>query len=268
MQKYLINDGQFRVSENGGASSTLLACRQLLLKFDSESVLIDTGIGNREYPEPYFRKFTVHYPRGLQSSLSVAGVSQESVTKIVLTHLHFDHAGGYGLADNGIFRPVFTNALLYVQQMELTQAQVQLEKGSSSIARCNVEPLLNNDQVKILQGDYQLTPEIRLLQVGGHTPGLQIVQIQDAEQIYYFPSDLLPTPYHINHDLNAPGIDYDKKQMQVAKVNLLEAVLNKEAILIFNHSPAITAGRIIDCKNGKYTFKSVKLKDLSTWDIL
>jgi len=56
--------------------------------------------------------------------------------------------------------------------------------------------------------------------------------------------------------------------MQIAKVNLLETALKTEAILIFNHSPAITAGRIVACQNGIYSFKSVKLKELPAWEIL
>jgi len=268
VQKYLINDGQFRVSENNGVTATLLACRQLLIKTASDCTLIDTGIGVNDYHQAYFKKFTVSYPRGLLNGLLAAGIAPESVTNVVLTHLHFDHAGGLHSDDNGVDKSPFVNAKIYLQQKELDYALTQIENGGSSVAGCNVEPLLNNNRVNTLEGDYQLTTEISLIHAGGHTPGLQIVRIQDQEQIYYFASDLLPTPYHINHDLNAPGIDFDKEQMQIAIVNLLETALKTEAILIFNHSPAITAGRIVACQNGIYSFKSVKLKELPAWEIL
>lgn len=259
MKFYLINDGHFRVTEQTVNSSSLLACRQLLIHTDDENILIDTGIGSKIYREHYFNKFNIKQPRQLEQSLSIAGITPEKITRVILTHLHFDHVGGCSsLDDSGCLKNVFTNAGILVQKLEYDYALVQSRLGVSSYVENNLSLFRDNSKITFLEGDVKID-ELNLMLVGGHTPGLQIVRFSDKEQIYYFASDLIPTPFHINQNFNPPGIDYNQEQTRTAKIKLLDRVIDERAVILFSHAPSVAAVRVVSKENGKYAFRSAKL---------
>ncbi len=72
-----------------------LACRCLLIKdLDGRNVLFETGIGAFFEPSLRERYGVVESHHVLLESLAAAGVSHEDIDVVVLSHLHFDHAGG------------------------------------------------------------------------------------------------------------------------------------------------------------------------------
>ena len=94
-----------------------LALRCLLVDDGENVVLIESGIGNK-YPDKFKKMFNINqHDNALSNTLSKYGYSNENITHMVLTHLHFDHAGGAViLDDNNKLVPAFPNAKYYISE--------------------------------------------------------------------------------------------------------------------------------------------------------
>src|SRR5579871_214544 len=101
----------------------LLAMRPLLVRAEDGSwVLVESGIGARRRDPKFLDMFDVHEGEGLLASLARTEVRPEQISKIVVTHMHFDHVGGVVEAPEGTKGPRlrrFPNAKLVLQRGEL-----------------------------------------------------------------------------------------------------------------------------------------------------
>jgi glyoxylase-like metal-dependent hydrolase (beta-lactamase superfamily II) len=167
-------------------------------------IVVDTGNGAKFTPklaEMYKIDSSRHT---LESSLARFGVRAGDVTDVILTHLHFDHAGGATTTHptTGELMPTFPNARYYVQKDHLRWAQYPTEKDRASFMKENFEPLLQAGVLETIEGDGALweseRTKISLRCVHGHTKALQSVMIESDEARVYFPADLMPTSAHVS----------------------------------------------------------------------
>jgi glyoxylase-like metal-dependent hydrolase (beta-lactamase superfamily II) len=117
-----------------------LAMRCLLLVGHGRRVLVDVGLGDK--PDAKFRDiFRVEEEPALARSLDAAGLGAGDITDVVLTHLHFDHAGGSTWRDGDALRPVFANARYHVQRRNWDNAHDPNPRERASYLRENFDPL-------------------------------------------------------------------------------------------------------------------------------
>lgn len=145
-----------------------------LLEGTDKTILVDTGLGdvgeimtmmeNRGVPT-YCRKTP---EQDLVTALAARGVSPEQVDIVVLTHLHFDHIGNNHL---------FPNATFLVQRSEVAQGFTPPKYCQFSYPEYSYKVADVRDRIQILEGDHQIEPGVRLLKIGGHTPGTQVVVV-------------------------------------------------------------------------------------------
>ncbi|MEZ0370489.1 MAG: MBL fold metallo-hydrolase, partial [Candidatus Sericytochromatia bacterium] len=129
-----------------------LALRILLLVGDDRVILVDTGIGSK-FPDKYAQMYAIDLTvANLEASLAAHDLSPADVTDVVLTHLHFDHAGGATLLRDGLPVPAFPNAVYWTQQRNWDWAQSQNERDRASYLKENFAPLRAQDQLRLLQG--------------------------------------------------------------------------------------------------------------------
>jgi N-acyl homoserine lactone hydrolase len=143
-----------------------------LVEIGSERILIDTGLhpaAADDAKRHYSGAASIDYFR-LELDVSIAQqIDLKTLTGVVLTHLHFDHAGGLGLLPSSL--PV------YVQTLEWSAGQ-----NPAAIAR-NFYLTRDYDQiggqVVLVDGDHDLLGDgsIQLLLTPGHTPGHQSVKV-------------------------------------------------------------------------------------------
>ena len=146
-----------------------LALRHLLIEGDGRLILIDTGMGGG-LSEKQRKMFAIHQPDDpLGAALSAAGFSREQVTDVILTHLHFDHAGGCTRLDRaGNLVPTFPKARYYVQAKCWEEACNPNERCDGVHRSENFLPIEERGQLELLDGDTEIMPGLNVMVTDGH----------------------------------------------------------------------------------------------------
>lgn len=213
-------------------------------------ILVDTGMGTKWDAKgiDIYRIDTTQYDllRGLRD----AGVTPDQVTDVILTHLHFDHAGGATTRTaDGALVPTFPHATYYVQQSHLEWSGRPTEKDRGSFMSPDFEPLLATKQLVALDGPTELFPGITFRLSQGHTTGLQHPLISDGQTTLFYCADLIPTSAHVA----VPWVmAYDIRPLATIaeKQAILAEAVAKGWILIFEHCPLVGAGTIAKTEKG------------------
>ena len=236
----------------------LLATNCLLLRGEAGTVLVDTGNGDKE-TDAFMARFQLEGRGVLTRSLAQEGVRPEDIDLVVLTHLHFDHAGGGTCPDPaGRAVPAFPRARYVLQQRDLHNArQAPLRERASYLPK-NWEPLETAGLLDTVQGPCELLPGLDVRPVPGHTPGLQAVVVTGGGRKLIFSADLFPTANHIQPAW-VMGYDLDVVTCVDQRQKLLDEVAGTGAILVFEHDPVVPAGTVDRDAQGKYRVTPVEL---------
>ncbi|HXB06677.1 MAG TPA: MBL fold metallo-hydrolase [Puia sp.] len=181
-------------------TGSLLVEVQPFAVLTTEDILVlDTGLGFKQDGE-----LQIH--RNLRN----AGIDPARVTKVLMSHLHKDHAGGIGgdCGDGAASRSLaFPHARYYVQRKELEYA---FEKGPSSYITEELECLRSSEQVEFLDGDGVIDGYIKYSITGAHCPWHQAFWIVDGGETVFFGGDVAPTLQQMKSRFVAK-YDYDGK---------------------------------------------------------
>jgi glyoxylase-like metal-dependent hydrolase (beta-lactamase superfamily II) len=181
--------------------SLLVEIQPFVVITGEDILLLDTGLGYR----------TKDGILQIQKNLSEAGINSMDVTKVLMSHLHKDHAGGIAGKDpaTGAYMLNFPSAEYYVQRRELAYA---LEKGVPSYIPEELHPLESTDRVVLLDADEgTIGPSIRFKVTGGHSPFHQVFWITEGEQTVFFGGDDAPQLGQMKNRFIAK-YDYDGKK--------------------------------------------------------
>ncbi|OGU25204.1 MAG: MBL fold metallo-hydrolase, partial [Ignavibacteria bacterium GWA2_54_16] len=174
-----------------------LATRCWLIKGNGKTILVDDGNGTK-WSDKLKDIYNLDYKNSdLLSSLRRAGVAPADITDVILTHLHFDHAGGSTTMENGKLVPAFPHARYYVQRKQWELSQNPTEKDRGSFMRDDYMPLMEHKVLELVDGECEIFPGIELLVTNGHTNSQQLPKISDGKTSMLFCCDLLPTTTHI-----------------------------------------------------------------------
>ncbi len=221
----------------------VMALRCMLIMGDNKNILVDTGIGNK-FSEKYSGIYKIDHAKvNITSSLEKHGLTNRDITDVILTHLHFDHAGGATCVHDGNLMPSFPNATYYVQKDNLDLAENPSVKDIGSYRKENFEPLKKTGRLKIIRGELEIFPNIFLFISNGHTLGLQHVKVSDEKSSIVYCADLIPTtshiplPYIMGYDLFPLTVIEEKK-------TLLQNAAEGEWMLFFEHDPNVEAIKV------------------------
>ena len=159
--------------------SLLVEVQPFIVITPEDVLLLDTGLG-----------FEQDGVLQLQHNLISAGINPSEITKVLVSHLHKDHAGGISKKNqSGKFEIAFPNATYYVQKKELAFA---LEKGLPSYIPAEIECLETAPNVRFLEGNGVLNGYIKYEVTAGHSPYHQVFWIADSGEKIFFGADDAP----------------------------------------------------------------------------
>jgi glyoxylase-like metal-dependent hydrolase (beta-lactamase superfamily II) len=217
-----------------------LACRCLLAEdLDARNVLFETGIG--AFFEPKLRaRFGVLDDRHvLLESLAARGLGHEDIDVVVLSHLHFDHAGGL-LAAFGAGEParlLFPNACFVVGRRAWERARAPHPRDRASFIAALPSLLAASGRLEIVDGPRAacLGDAVRFETSDGHTPGLLLAEVQGPRTGgVSFCSDLIPGAPWVHLPVTM-GYDRYPEQLIDEKRRFLEDKIERGVRLFFTH---------------------------------
>lgn len=230
-----------------------MALRVFLIKTEKKVILIDTGIGDY-HGDRFETRFDVRTKKNPLVSLlkNNFNLNPEDVTDIILSHLHFDHAGGLGDSSN----PLFVNATIHLHLRHFDYAKNSNIRDSGSFHKEYFLPLIDFYQKKNqlhflddLEGNILL--DINYKCSFGHTP--YMMHAYDDKFIYM--ADLVPTyghiklPWVMGYDMN-PGISTTDKK------SFYEFIIKNKLTMIFEHDP-INWGATIKTDKADFNYEDL-----------
>jgi glyoxylase-like metal-dependent hydrolase (beta-lactamase superfamily II) len=235
-----------------------LALRALLITGNKRNILVDNGIGTK-FSEKYTKIYKIdHSKYNLDSSLKKYNLETRDITDVILTHLHFDHAGGSTYKEDGELKLTFPNATYYVQKANYEWALIPNEKERGSYLKENFVPVLEKGKLQLVEGKFEIIPHIDVIISDGHTTGLQLVRISDEENTLVYCADLIPTTSHIKLPY-IMGYDIDPLKIIQEKKELLSKACSDGWILFFEHDVITEAAKVKKTEKGFEVREKVSL---------
>lgn len=217
-----------------------------LATYGRDAVLIDTGLGDR-LNEREREIYKVDRRGGVIARLREAGLDPEDVTHVLLTHLHFDHLGGViTFGDDRSPRLAFPRARHFVQRRELEMALHPADERLASAYRhaseC-LDPLRTARLLEVIDGDAEITPQLRVAVTGGHTPSHQCPILSDEGVTFLHLGDIAPSRAHLRPAWTQ-GYDLDPLGTIAAKKVILDRAQREGWWISFDHDHEIACGRL------------------------
>jgi glyoxylase-like metal-dependent hydrolase (beta-lactamase superfamily II) len=227
----------------------LLASNCLLVRGQGFTALVESGLGD-EWDAKARDMYAIEDATTLTGELAKKGVRPEDVDALVLSHLHFDHAGGATRREGARPAPVFPNATLYVQAEELAHARAPNERDRASYMPEHWEAYAEAGRLEAVDGEREIRPGLTVVPLPGHNTGMQAIRIDSGGRTAFYFADALPTSAHVPiawimaYDLYPVELIQNKKR-------LLDQAVREEWLCVFEHDPDVPWGTIVDEANGK-----------------
>lgn len=238
-----------------------LTARLLLLESADKKILIDTGIGDK-YDEKFSKIYDVDLLKSpVENGFKAKGFTTDDITDVLITHLHFDHAGGATENINGEICPVFKNAKYYVQKDQYDWALNPTFKDRASFMNDNYVPLKEDGLLELMDGEGEVFQGVTNHLVHGHTKAMQMFKISDDANSLLYITDLCPTHAHIGAAFH---MGYDNFPLTVLeeKQKYLPQAYEEKWKIFFEHDHACEVGVLGQAKKGFTVEEKFKLEDL------
>lgn len=271
MNLYTINTGFFKL--DGGAMFGVVpksiwnklnpadsnnmcnwAMRCLLVEYNDRLILIDNGLGDKQ-DEKFFSYYYLNGSDSLGKSLRQHGFTEDDITDVFLTHLHFDHCGGsvkWNSSRSG-YETVFRKATYWSNEDHWNWAIKPNAREKASFLKENILPIQESGQLKFTGNGESLIPGFEVYFVNGHTEAMMLPLINTGKQKIAYCADLIPSaahlplPYVMAYDMR-PLVTLEEKAI------FLKKMIDEQYCLFFEHDP------IHECALLEQTEKGPRLK--------
>tara|TARA_X000001036_G_scaffold14881_2_gene12545 strand:+ start:11708 stop:12490 length:783 start_codon:yes stop_codon:yes gene_type:complete len=172
--------------------------------------------------------------RTASEGVGLLGVEPDSVADVIMTHFHYDHAGGVNQ---------FPNATFHAQDQEMhfaTGRDMTRKAFNHAFNVRHVQDLVGRvfaDRVKFHDGDTQLAPGLTLHLIGGHTRGLQVVRIETKNGVVVLASDASHYWANMNEGRPFPIVEDLSKMIQGWET--LKELAGPDGVIVPGHDPLV-----------------------------
>ncbi len=232
-----------------------LACRCLVIRDRDRVILLETGIGAFFEPPLRERYGVVEERHVLLESLEAIDIKAGDVDVIVLSHLHFDHAGGVLAAyePGAAPRLVFPNATVVVGAEAWQRAVSPHARDRASFIPGLTNLLASSGRLELAASDRAaaLGDGYRFHRSSGHTPGLLLTEIDMPGGPVLFAADLIPGRAWVHLPITM-GYDRFPELLIDEKATRLGDLVERGGRLFFTHDPEIALATVAKDEKGKF----------------
>lgn len=221
-----------------------LATRSLLVRSASRTILVDVGMGEK-WTDKQRQIFSIQ-----NRPTAALPFTASEITDVILTHLHFDHAGGISYYDADKLTCTYPNATIHVQAANLKNALAPNQREAASYLIENAA-VVRDGRVNLLLGNTSLFEGIAVEVANGHTAGLQWLRLFDDTKTAVFPSDLMPTAHHVPLPY-LMGYDMCAQTALSEKQAFLERAVAEKWLVVFQHDRDTACSYIERDEKGRY----------------
>ena len=248
-----------------------LACRAFLVEDGERRVLIETGIGS--FFEPSLRdRYGVQEERHvLLDSLAALGVEPQAIDWVILSHLHFDHAGGLlaPYAAGAHAQLLVPNARFVVSRVALERAEHPHPRDRASFIPELPELLKASGRLEIVSQASELTellgPRFSARITSGHTVGMLHTLVQGARGSAFFCADLVPGTSWVHLPVTM-GYDRFPELLIDEKSEIFGELAPLGTLCLYTHDSQFAASRVERDARGRYGAID-RVPDFSGWDL-
>lgn len=250
-----------------------LACRCFLLEFDDQKVLLETGIG--AFFEPKLAdRFGVQNPEThlLLKNLADIGIKEEDITMVILSHLHFDHAGGLmppwkEIQESGP-RLLFPNATYVAGKVAWERAKAPHSRDRASFLPELNQLLEESGRLQLIDDEnpqslFQGKLSFRFS--SGHTPGQLLTVVNGDSGKAIFCGDLIPGKAWAHIPITM-GYDRFPELVINEKSELYRTSVPENWMHLFTHDPTVSAATFQEDEKHrivpKETFERLQAQEL------
>lgn len=233
-----------------------LACRCLLVMTDDgRCILLEAGIGACFPPDLADRYGVTEPTHRLLASLEALGMDDGDIDVVVLSHLHFDHAGGLLAAwqPDSPARLLFPRARYVVGADAMARAAHPHLRDRASFLPELVPLLHGSGRLELVEGDRcdLLPPGWRLHRSDGHTPGMILTEIPTVAGPLLYCADLCPGQAWVHLPMTM-GYDRAAERLIDEKSALWRGLAERDGWLFFAHDPQVASAKLARDERGRY----------------
>lgn len=232
-----------------------LACRTLLIEEGNRRVLLETGVGSF-FPPKLRERFGINEDNHvLLSNLATLGLSHTDIDVVVLSHLHFDHAGGLLSAWVEGEEPhlLFPNASFVVGETAWSRARAPHPRDRASFIPSLNAQLEASGRLMFIgqEGSELLGQDYVFHESNGHTPGMVLTELATPEGPIVFGADLIPGCPWVNQAITM-GYDRYPELLIDEKTQMLERLCNHNGRIFFTHDPDCAIANVVRNERGRF----------------
>ncbi|MCU0070039.1 MBL fold metallo-hydrolase [Pseudomonas koreensis] len=217
------------------------ALNVLVVRSADQVILVDAGLGG-QFPG---------FPRAGQfpKRLDAAGISLESVTDIIITHMHMDHVGG--LLVDEVKNRLRPDVRIHVAKTEVDFwtspdfSHTAMPSPVPDVLRITAQQFIEHyrDRVRTFDDEYEVAPGVVAKMTGGHTPGHSVVYVTSNGEKLTFAGDAL-FPVAFDHPDWHNGFEHDPEESVRVRVRLMQEAAASGELFVATHLPFPSVGRV------------------------
>lgn len=228
-KKFLPFDPSVHQSKDRPAS-LFIYVQPFIIQTSKDLIVIDTGLGFKNEAGTLI----------IHENIRKVGFKPEDVTLVLMSHLHFDHAGGMVYEEGGSMQMSFPNAEYVIQRGEWENAY---SKPSKSYKTEIFDVLQRSGSVHFVEGSGKLNEQISFELTGGHCEYHQVFLIRDGSQTIFYGGDVLPEPEQLLRKFMAK-YDFDGRRSMELREEYGKRAAEEKWTCLFYHAKSTAIAKV------------------------
>ena len=225
-----------------------LGLNSLLVSSQGKTVLIETGVGEKERPLGQTER-----PGGvtLLDELAAIGVAPEDVDVVINTHLHADHCGWNTKKAGDGWSPTFPRARYLIQRGEYDACMHPNERTRATYFAENVQPLADAGRLELMDGETKVTDEIVVIPTYGHTRDHASVVLSSGGESAVYIGDMIQHPVQLERAPWVSSFDIYPLEAMETKKAVVQRAIDEKQLVVAVHCAFPGLGYMTETADGK-----------------